>query len=55
MCNTNLRGADLLRSDFRGADFRGAILDDTRIEVATVGTLPETGMEAVFPDGFLLN
>lgn len=53
--NANLRGANLSHSDLRGADLTGAVLDDAQFDHADIGALPETGMETVFPDGFLLD
>ena len=53
--NANLRSADLSRSDVRGTNFKGAMLDEAKFEDALIGALPETGMETVFPDGFLLD
>jgi uncharacterized protein YjbI with pentapeptide repeats len=48
----NLRQADLSRCDLRGANLKGAILDDARLDEVRTGTLPETGIRTVFPDGF---
>jgi len=53
--NANLRKANFSGSDLRGANFIGAMLEETRFSDANIGALPETGMETVFPDGFLLD
>lgn len=53
--DTNLRGADLSGCDLRGADLTGAHLEDTCLEGARAGMLPETGMKTLFPADYVLD